>query len=224
MNGQPELFDGCCCEGGAGRGYADAGFKVTGVDNRPQPRYPFTFVQADILEVLEDQTFMSRFAAVHVSPPCHDHTPLTSVAGTDGSGWLLAAVRERLNALDVPWVIENVPGAPMRPDLILCGHMFGLRTRRHRWFEFSSSVGIVPPLPHNHRPGVKTATKNRRQRWEQGWDVSVTGDVGTYVGPEALGVDWMTGNGLSQAIPPPYTAYIGEYLMAAVGSQREAAA
>jgi DNA (cytosine-5)-methyltransferase 1 len=119
-------------------------------------------------------------------------------------------------------VIENVPGAPMRTDLLLCGHMFGLRTQRHRWFELSPRAGIVPPLPHVHRPGVKTATKQRRQRWDEGWDVSVTGDVGVYVGPEALGIDWMTGNELSQAIPPAYTRYIGEFLLDTLSAEAAA--
>jgi DNA (cytosine-5)-methyltransferase 1 len=218
----PRLLDAYCCEGGAGRGYADAGFDVTGIDNRPQPRYPFTFIEADALEMLADREFLAGFDAIHASPPCRDHTPLTSVAGTDGSAWLLEATRGLLIASGKPWVIENVPGAPMRADLTLCGHMFGLRTRRHRWFEFSPSAGIIPPLPHVHRPGVKTATKRRRERWDQGWDVSVTGDVGVYVGPEALGVDWMTGNGLSQAIPPAYTRYVGEFLMDAVTLERAA--
>jgi DNA (cytosine-5)-methyltransferase 1 len=203
---RPRLLDLCCGEGGAAKGYHDAGFDVTGVDITPQPRYPFRFIQADAT------TFpLEGYDVVHVSAPCRDHTVLTSVAGTDGTGWMLGALRERVNASDAPWVLENVPGAPMRPDLILCGKMFGLRVKRHRWFELSGHTLVLSP-PHP-RHTVKTATRQRRQRWAEGWDISVTGDVGTWLGAEAMGIDWMTGNGLSQAIPPAYTEHIGIQLL-----------
>jgi len=217
---RPLLLDLFCCAGGAAVGYHHAGFDIVGVDVEPQPNYPFDFIRGGALELLADREFLPRFDAIHASPPCHDHTPLTAVAGTDGTGWLLAATRDLLDAGGLPYVLENVPGAPMRPDVILCGHMFGLRTRRHRWFELGGFYCLAPP--HAHRPGVRTATSRRRERWAQGWDVSVTGDVGTYVGPEALGVDWMTGDELSQAIPPAYTEYVGGYLLDAVTERRAA--
>jgi DNA (cytosine-5)-methyltransferase 1 len=195
-------------------GYHRAGFDVVGVDLEPQPRYPFEFIQADVFAVLGDATFMAGFDAVHASPPCRDHTPLTSVAGIDGTGWMLEETRRRLAMLNVPWVIENVPGAPMRPDVILCGAMFGLRTYRHRWFELSDPM-FPPTIPHPPHT-VRTATKRRREAWAAGMNVSITGDVGVYLGPEAMGIDWMTGNELSQAIPPAYTKHIGEHLLAMV--------
>ena len=204
------LLDLGCKAGGASMGYHRAGLDVTGVDIEPQPNYPFKFIQADATTIPLD-----GFDAYAASMPCHDHTPLRSLAGLDGTGWLLDAVRERLQATGKPYVIENVPGAPMRADLLLCGHMFRprLRTRRHRWFEFGG-VAWLPSQPrHVHAPGVRTATKQRAARWAEGWDVSVTGDVGVYVGPEALGIDWMTGDELSNAIPPVYTEYIGRALL-----------
>jgi len=107
-------------------------------------------------------------------------------------------------------VIENVPGAPMRADILLCGGMFALRTYRHRLFELGGWFTLQP----EHRPHtVKTATRARRKAWAEGLNISVTGDVGTYLGPAAMGIDWMTGNELSQAIPPAYTRFIGERLM-----------
>lgn len=139
------------------------------------------------------------------------------MAGLDGTGWLLGAVRERLAATGKPYVIENVPGAPMLPDLRLCGCMQDppLRTYRLRWFEFSPHLtGRVPALPHRDH-SARTATSRRRERWEQGWHVSITGDVGTYLGPQAMGIDWMTGNELSLAVPPAYTRYVGRYLIEA---------
>jgi DNA (cytosine-5)-methyltransferase 1 len=191
-----------------GLAWAASGYGLTATAARPKA--PFRFIQGDALDVLAGWDLMPPFDAIHASPPCRDHTPLTSVAGTDGTGWLLAATRKRLVALGLPWIIENVPGAPMRPDLVLCGGMFGLRTYRHRWFE--TSFLVDQPAHPDHV--VLTATSRRRERWAQGWHVSITGDVGTYVGPEAMGIDWMTGNELCQAIPPAYTRVIGEQLLA----------
>ncbi|HZN72489.1 MAG TPA: DNA cytosine methyltransferase [Micromonosporaceae bacterium] len=205
--GRPRLLDLYCGAGGAARGYQLAGWHVTGVDSQPQPRYAGdVFIQADALTVPLD-----GYDAAHASPPCHDHTSLTSIAGTDGTGWLLAATRERLAASGLPWIIENVPGAPMRCDVLLCGAMFRLRTQRHRWFELSDPM--FPPTPEHPRHRVRTVTRARRRAWAAGLNVSVTGDVGSYVGPEALGIDWMTGNELSQAIPPAYTRLLGEHLL-----------
>jgi len=214
---RPKLLDLFCGAGGAAMGYWRAGFDVTGVDIAPQPRYPFEFVQADAMTYPLD-----GYDAYHGSAPCQDHTPLAALVGGHGNGWMLAATRDRLAATGKPYVLENVPSAPMRVDLTLCGHMWGLRNRRHRWFEFVGCL-FVPPQPrHVHRPGVRTATRQRRQRWAEGWDVSVTGDVGVYVGPEALGIDWMNGDELSQAIPPAYTEYIGSCLLGEFPAQEPA--
>ena len=106
---------------------------------------------------------------------------------------------------------ENVPGAPMRADILLCGAMFGLRTYRHRWFELSNPM--FPLLPEHPVHRVKTSTKKRRKCWDAGMNISVTGDVGIYVGSQAMGIDWMTGAELSQAIPPAYTEFIGGLLL-----------
>jgi DNA (cytosine-5)-methyltransferase 1 len=202
---RPRIVDLFCGAGGSAAGYQQAGFHVTGVDIRPQPRYRSdAFYQADALEFPLD-----GFDAVHASPPCHDHTPLSALVGKDDTGWMLAATRDRLAASGLPYVIENVPGARMRRDLNLCGAMFGLRTYRHRWFELSWFVMQPGHPPHL----VRTSTKKRRACWDAGLHVSVTGDVGVYVGSQAMGIDWMTGDELSQAIPPVYTAFIGAELL-----------
>lgn len=202
------LLDLYSCAGGAAMGYHRAGFEIVGVDINPQPRYPFEHHTADALEFLAAHGH--EFDAIHASPPCHDHTALKSRSGEDGSGWLLAATRAALADHPVT-VIENVPGADMRVDLLLCGAMFGLRTYRHRWFEITGPWMLTAPWHPRHV--VRTSTKKRRACWDAGMNISVTGDVGTYVGSRAMGIDWMTGDELSQAIPPAYTEYIGSQLV-----------
>lgn len=207
-SGRPLLYDLFCSAGGASMGYHLAGFDVVGVDIAPQPNYPFKFIQDDAFEFFERH--VDEPDAWAASPECRDHTPLTSVAGYKGTAWQLARIQEMFATLDKPWVIENVAASPLKADIALCGGMFGLRTYRHR--KFKSNVPLVAPKHPKHV--IKTATKQRRQRWNEGWHVSITGDVGVYVGPEAMGIDWMSGNELSQAIPPAYTEHIGRQLIA----------
>jgi DNA (cytosine-5)-methyltransferase 1 len=190
-------------------GYYRAGFDIVGVDINPQPRYPFTFIQADALVFARDMGW--AFDAIHASPPCQDHSPLRSRAGVHGTAHLLSDTRDLLLTMTAPWIIENVMGAPMRRDLMLCGEWFGLRTVRHRRFELSGFTVDQPPHPNKHK--APTSTKNRVACLAAGYNISVTGDVGVHVGPLAMGIDWMRGDELSQAIPPAYTEYIGQYLM-----------
>lgn len=204
---RPVLIDLFCGAGGAARGYHDAGFDVIGVDINPMPRYPYRFIQGDALTVLAG---LPTADAYHLSAPCHDHTYLRSLSGLNGTGHLLADSRAAIQQLGRPYVIENVMGADMRPDLVLCGSMFGLRTYRHRQFELGGFTATAPAHPKHT---VLTATKQRRLRWAEGWNVSITGDVGVYLGPEAMGIDWMNGNELCQAIPPAYTRHIGAQLL-----------
>ncbi|MFI6870862.1 class I SAM-dependent methyltransferase [Nocardia sp. NPDC050406] len=208
----PRLLDLCCCAGGAGTGYRRAGFEVVGVDIVAQPRYPFTFHRADAIEFLTAHGH--EFDAVHASPPCQEYTPLHALHPEKTYPDLVAATRDALEALGKPYVIENVMSAPLRKDrsITLCGGMFGLRTYRHRRFE--SNIGLRAPSHPAHV--ARTATSRRRERWAQGWHISVTGDVGRYVGPEAMGIDWMTGDELCQAIPPAYTHHIGRQLLTAI--------
>lgn len=204
---KPRLLDLFCCAGGAGAGYAKAGFEVVGVDLHPQPRYPFEFHQADAM------TFdLVGFDAIHASPPCQAYTVLGGREDLSHYPDLVDAVRERLQAAGVPWIIENVPGAPLCDPITLCGAMFGLRSYRHRLFE--SSLQLVAPPHPKHAMRVNRRGENRREHWARGGFITITGDVGVYCGPEAMGVDWMSGNELSQAIPPAYTEFLGRQLLA----------
>ena len=189
-------------------GYHRAGFRVIGVDVKPQPRYPFEFHQDDAM------TFpLDGFDAIHASPPCQDHSPLSALVGKHGTGWMLPGTRDRLAAQPVPWVIENVAGADARADLMLCGTMFGLRTYRHRKFEIDPRVPLLLAVPSHPRHRAPAPTRRRVEAWAAGAFISATGNAGSFYGPEGLGIDWMTGDSLSQAIPPAYTEYIGRQLI-----------
>ena len=208
----PRLLDLFCGAGGAGMGYHRAGFDVVGVDLQPMPNYPFEFHRSDALAFLAD-TDSHDFDAIHASPPCLDHTKLAYHRGyLHGTGDLLAQTREVLIALGRPWVIENVPGAPMRPDYKLCGCMFGLPgLRRERWFE-TSWQGYAMRAPCHHAD--RTVSVNGHPGGTSTRDGS-RGFGSTAEWKLAMGIDWMTAKEMAQAIPPAYCEFIGEQLLAA---------
>ncbi|MDQ2830083.1 MAG: hypothetical protein M3Y74_13675 [Chloroflexota bacterium] len=203
MTRQPRLLDLCCKAGGASMGYWRAGFDVTGVDIEPQPHYPFRFIQANALTVS-----LSGYDVIAASPPCQAYSITQRLTGRTDHPDLIAPLRERLHASGVPWIIENVVGAPLVDPLMLCGTMFGLRVFRHRLFESNVWLMAFPHLPHrSHGASVK-----------YGDYVSVYGhDAGPCRGvkrsqtlwPAAMGIAWMNRAELAQAIPPAYTEYIG---------------
>jgi DNA (cytosine-5)-methyltransferase 1 len=206
VRNKPRLLDLCCGAGGASRGYADAGFDVVGVDIDPQPRYPFEFHQGDALTYPLD-----GFDAVHASPPCQGFTAYRRRPGhVRPRANLIPATRERLQTTGLPYVIENVPGAPLHNPVTLCGSSFGLDVRRHRCFE--SNVALLPP-PCDHgwqAPRFPPATNRTNLR--------CTVEVGVWriplaVQQAAMGIDWMGLEELSEAIPPAYTRHIGEQLL-----------
>jgi DNA (cytosine-5)-methyltransferase 1 len=219
------LLDVCCCQGGASAGYYRAGFEVTGVDlalkrlpdgtyvdDKAIPdRYPFEFIKADAFDLLADATFMSRFDAIHASWPCQAHSIASKYKGTaDRHKDLLTPGRAAMQATGLPWVIENVPGAPMRADYLLCGCMFNLPgLRRERWFE-TSWAGFAMNLSHDHREPVVTVAGHGPPSWVRSEARPVTVEDWK----RAMGIDWMTRDGLAQAIPPAYTEYIGHQLIA----------
>ena len=129
----PRLLDLFSGAGGAAVGYHRAGFDVVGVDINPQPRYPFEHHQGDAMTWP-----LEGFDVVHASPPCQAYVTLA------GDGWpdLIGPVLERLTAWGGPWVIENVPTAPIH-GLTICGQSFGLGVRRHR--VFASNVFLMGP-------------------------------------------------------------------------------
>jgi len=215
VNGKPRLLDLFCGAGGAAMGYSRAGFEVVGVDIVAQPRYPFEFVQADALEYLMDEVLMGdcshgEFDAIHASPPCQAYTQAALSQRNAGKVYpdILGPTRELLEQTGLPWVIENVPGAPMRPDLKLCGCQVGLELRRERWFEMNWPVDPLLP-PHHHPHPVVSVVGHGSPSWvrkQLGYNPTIV----QY--RAAMGIDWMNRNELSEAIPPAYTELIGHQL------------
>jgi DNA (cytosine-5)-methyltransferase 1 len=190
-------------------GYHRAGWDVTGVDINLQPNYPFTFWQADALDVVSFPAILDQFDAAHGSPPCQRHSRMSNcrpgLAGEYPD--LIAPLREALDGWGGPYVLENVVGAPLRPDAVLCGHMFGLPLYRHRVFEANFPIS-APAHPQHVIPASKAG------HWRPGTIISVSGHVAPVkLAREAMGVDWTTREELAEAIPPAYTEFIGEQLM-----------
>jgi DNA (cytosine-5)-methyltransferase 1 len=201
-------------------GYARAGFDVVGVDLEPQPNYPFEFWQLDALEVLDwlltgrwQCYSLAEIDAIHASPVCYawskmrDCRPGSKVDQPD----LIAPLRPRLIAAGVPYVIENVPGAPLLNPVQLCGSGLGMRLQRHRLFESNIPLWGVPCAhgqnPWNPAYGHSTGRQKRR--------VPVIGEwrVPKHLQHEAMGIDWMTLAELTEAIPPAFTEHIGRQLI-----------
>lgn len=214
---KPRLLDLFCGAGGCSAGYVRAGFDVTGVDHRPQPRYLLSgataFVQADALAYIAEHG--REFDCIHASPPCQAYT--VAVKRWDHKGKhhpdLVAATRDALEATGRPWVIENVMGAPLRFPVFLCGTMFGLRVFRHRLFEASFLLLVPSHERHNgstgaHR-GYSTAQSGRN-----GFVCVAGHNFEAKAAAAAMGIDWMrTRREFSQAIPPAYCEFVGRQLL-----------
>jgi DNA (cytosine-5)-methyltransferase 1 len=209
---RPRLLDLFCGAGGAAVGYHRAGFDVVGVDIAPQPNYPFEFHRDDALDVLRAVPPVGwDFDAIHASPPCQRYMRSGNVDRGRHPD-LLGLTREPLTGTGLPYVIENVPGAPMRPDAVLCGSMFGLEVRRHRWFEFSWAEPILT-LACNHTEPI-TGVYGHPHGTNGAAAGMLPGDLETW--SRGLGIDWMNARELADAIPPAYTELIGHQLLAHV--------
>jgi len=199
------LLDLFCGAGGAAMGYHRAGFFVVGVDIKAQKNYcGDEFYQADALEFPLD-----NFDVYHASPPCQAYSKCTRITYRKNHPRLISTIRERLRKTGKPYVIENVEGA--RHELIqpvmLCGSMFGLPIRRHRYFEIFPSLTLtLPPCRHIPNPVYITGTPRPK-------DGSPRKDPSADVKRDAMGTPWMTIKNMDEAIPPAYTEFIGRRLI-----------
>ena len=219
---RPLMVDLYCGLGGAAMGYFLAGWDIVGVDSVPQPDYPFTFIQADITKM---RIRWKRARAIHASPPCKVHT-LSRHQSTNHNRQhedLIPFTRELLEDSGLPYVIENVPTAPLIDPLTLCGSMFGLRTekyelKRHRLFEGNWDM----PEPPADRCGTRIAVSvygdhpkitGTRLRKRDGAMVRGTIDMPNGLAYQLMGITWATSvRQFSQAIPPAYTQFLGYWL------------
>lgn len=216
---RPRLLDLFCGAGGAAVGYARAGFEVVGVDIKPQPNYPFEFVRDEAFDYLASYIgcpWGLPWDAIHASPPCQAFTKAQKLQGNEHPD-LIAPTRELLEATGLPWVIENVLGAPLINPAVLEGQMFPeLRIHRTRLFETNWPLW-VPEL----RPPPPRQTKMGRPP-RDGEAMHVVGHFSDVAaGRKAMGIDWMTRDELSEAIPPAYTEFIGTQLMAHLSAERK---
>ncbi len=215
---RPVLLDAFAGVGGSTQGFLDAGFDVIGVDINPQPDYPGYFIQGDVLKLLPSLLNLYSPTALAGSPPCQAGCTLT--AGTNQGRvypQLIPQTRELFEASGLPWVIENVVGAPIRRDLQLCGEMFGLDVIRHRNFELGG-WSMEQPAHVKHRGRVAGM---RHGEWFEGPYFAVYGDGGgkgtVAQWQDAMGIDWTDNRkSIAEAIPPAYTRFIGEHLLASL--------
>jgi len=213
---KPKLLDLFCGAGGAAVGYHRAGFEVVGVDIKPQKHFPFWFIQGDAMKAeFED------FNVVHASPPCQAHSALRHLYPKKDYECFIDRIRDKLLAWGGPYIIENVPNSPLVNPIMLCGSSFGLRVRRHRLFESNVSLKT---LPCNHkgqgRPidvsGTGGQRVNRREN-DHGGNTNKPRNIEE--ARNAIGIDWADRYGISQAIPPAYTEWIGKQLMEYLNSK-----
>ena len=138
------VLDLFCGEGGAALGYAQAGFRVIGVDmNHPtnphatenfikklRPKDGHLIFKGDWKAGLE--LFWRHVDLIHASPPCQLYSGARGGRGDDSQHPdLIHEVRNALKGRDVPFVIENVKGARKQLDHpeMLCGCMFELTVK-----------------------------------------------------------------------------------------------
>ena len=211
LTGKMRLLDTFCGAGGAAVGYHRAGFEVVGVDIAPQPHYPFEFHRAEALEYIREHGH--EFDVIHASPPCQAYSVTKSLHDNDHPD-LVVQVRRTLEATHKPYVIENVPGAPLVDYVILCGTMFGLRVIRHRLFECKPTIWFSPAAC-NHA-GRMAPSKGQYHSLD-GYDfITCAGhNFKADAGRKAMGIDWMTRDELSQALPPAYTEWLGRRILEA---------
>ena len=206
----PKVLDLFCGAGGASMGYAKAGYEVVGMDIKHGKRYPFEYIRRDVMTLRPED--LEGFDLIHASPPCQTYSVTKHLRVAQGKSTskqdLLAQVRSLLVVSEIPYVIENVKGAPLIDPVQLCGSAFGLKVRRHRLFE--SSMPLKGTQCHHSQQGKPVGIYgSMRDEIPGGGHTAKTMPQAH----EAMGIDWMIWGELVEAIPPAYTHYIGQQIM-----------
>lgn len=204
------LLDLFCGAGGASKGYALAGFEVVGVDVKPGKRYPYEYWRRDVMELTPED--LSQFDVIHSSPPCQLFSITRNLRNAQGKSStkldLIEPTRELIRQSGKPYVIENVPGAPLVNPIQLCGSSFGLLVRRHRLFESNIRLrGSQCDHKAQGRPvGVYGSLNDEIPNGGRTAKTIVEGKA-------AMGIDWMIWSELVEAIPPAYTEFLGRQII-----------
>ena len=216
------ILDLFCGAGGAAMGLHRAfpEAEITGVDIKPQKNYPFTFIQADALEFpLEGYDF------IWASPPCQAYVDHNRNKESNHPR-LIEPIRKKLIRMCSFYIIENVELAPLFVSLKLCGTMFGLRVIRHRIFECNFPMPLVASCNHwgevadgdfigVYAMGGKGHRRGKGIRDPHPLEIKISPQ-------EAMGIDWMTKQELTQAVPPAYSEFIGRQLRMQMERKRAA--
>lgn len=198
-----KILDLFCGAGGSAMGLYRVGFDVTGVDIKPQPHYPFKFIQADAMKIDLD-----GYDAYWASPPCQGYSEATPLTMKGRHPLLIEAVSKKFKLTGKPFIIENVEGARwhLENPIMLCGSMFGIGIWRHRWFETHPFYTLSPfECQHIGSPITVNPPANARK--------SQFGYRNFDAEKSAMQIDWMTKQELTQAIPPVYSEFLGKQLM-----------
>lgn len=207
-------------------GYHMAGYEVTGVDIEPQPDYPFEFIKDDFTKITRAKArkIGAKWDAIAISPPCQGYSVTRHFSGTSKL-MLVPEARQLCEWTGLPYVIENVVGAPLLDPVQVCGSGLGLRVRRHRLFESNAPFLFGVECEHGWQERHKPYQKIERRAWHATGVISVYGKGdGSYLGSRsehsqtelwrvAMGIDWMNLPDLAEAIPPAYTLHLGRQLI-----------
>jgi DNA (cytosine-5)-methyltransferase 1 len=217
-----KLLDLFCGVGGASVGYAQAGFEVHGVDLKHGKRYPFTYLRADVLDILKDNAFINQFDVIHASPPCQTHSITKHLRNAQGGSTskldLIPETRAALIASGKPYVIENVVGSPLIDPIQLCGSSFDLKVRRHRLFE--SNMDLKGSICNHKNQGKPIGVYGSMGDQPQGLNKAngkyvYGGQVARTIqeAQNAMGMNWGIWSEIKEAIPPAFTKYLGHQLL-----------